>query len=82
MEKTRSNELAKQALWELEKSKVKKLERQIAACEIRAPRDGILVYAYANPPVGHPLIELGATVRERQSLFQIFTPAEAKSGAQ
>jgi HlyD family secretion protein len=74
----RSNELAKKAVWELEHSKVRGLERQIESCGIKAPRDGILVYA--NPPVGQKLIEVGATVRERQALFQIFTPAEAKAG--
>ena len=37
VEKARSDELAKKATWELEVSKEKKLERQIAACEIMAP---------------------------------------------
>jgi hypothetical protein len=40
-----SGELAKKAIWELESSKAKKLERQIAASSIKAPIDGTLVYA-------------------------------------
>ncbi len=64
-----SNELAKRATWTLEKSKEKKLERQIADCKVLAPQDGIVVYA--NPPDGHVLIEEGAVVREGQMLFQV-----------
>src|SRR5260370_41179860 len=45
VEKARSDELAKKATWELENSKEKKLERQIAACKIVAPSDGLVVYA-------------------------------------
>jgi hypothetical protein len=45
VEKARSEELAKQAIWNLEDAKERKLERQIANCTIIAPRDGKLVYA-------------------------------------
>ncbi len=45
VEKARSDELAKKATWELEDSKEKKLEKQIAACKIKAPSDGLVVYA-------------------------------------
>jgi HlyD family secretion protein len=69
----RSAELVKKATWELEISKGKKLERQIAACDIKAPSDGIVVYA--NDPyrlAGRPpQIEEGATVRERQKIFSL-----------
>jgi RNA polymerase sigma factor (sigma-70 family) len=80
LESSRSTELAKQATWELEKSKEKKLERQIAACTIKAPIDGTLVYN-AYSPGRQPAIEEGATVRERQLLFQIvpYPPANAES---
>ena len=55
-------------------SKEKKLERQIAACEIKAPADGLVVYA--NDPnrafgSSQPQIEEGATVRERQKIFSL-----------
>ena len=74
VEKARSDELAKKATWELEKSKEKKLERQIAACKIKAPSDGLVVYA--NDPTrafgsNQPQIEEGATVRERQKIFSL-----------
>ena len=61
VERNRSDELAKQAKWELEKSKQAKLERQIAACTLVAPVDGLV--AYGNEPshiAGQSLIEEGA----------------------
>jgi HlyD family secretion protein len=74
VEKTRSDELAKKATMELEVSKEKKLERQIAACKILAPSDGLVVYA--NDPQrafmsNAPQVEEGATVRERQKIFSL-----------
>ena len=56
------------------RSKEKKLERQIAACDIKAPADGLVVYA--NDPnrafgSSQPQIEEGATVRERQKIFSL-----------
>jgi HlyD family secretion protein len=80
VEKAHSNELAKQATAELEKSKEAKLERQIAACTLIAPIDGTVVYPrYVSAPNGALVpagrtsvpIEIGASVRERQLLFQI-----------
>ncbi len=69
VEKARSDELAKKATWELEVSKEKKLDRQIKACKIVAPSDGLVVYA--NDPTrsfgsSQPQIEEGA-VRSRAS---------------
>ncbi len=71
VKKTHSNELAKMATWELEKSKEDKLERQIANCALTAPVEGCVVYA--NPPTlrGRPVIEEGATVREHQKIVRI-----------
>jgi HlyD family secretion protein len=80
VDKAHSDELAKQAVWELEKNKEVKLERQIAACTLLAPIDGTVVYPrYVSPPngalvpAGHTSlpIEEGAAVREHQLLFQI-----------
>jgi RND family efflux transporter MFP subunit len=72
--KASSDELAKKATWDLETSKEKKLERQIAACTLRAPNDGLVVYA--NDPnrsfgSNQPQIEEGAQVRERQKIFSL-----------
>src|SRR5262249_921683 len=74
VEKARSDELAKKATEELEVSKEKKLEKQIASCTLRAPNDGLVVYA--NDPnrafgSNQPQIEEGATVRERQKIFSL-----------
>jgi HlyD family secretion protein len=76
VEKARSNELAKNAVWELEVGKEKKLERQIASCRFFATRDGTLVYA--QPGAGRNLIGEGAAVSERQPLFEIFESKERK----
>ncbi len=74
VEKSKSDELAKQATWELEKGKELKLEKQIAACTLTAPIDGLVVYAN-DPGRGfgstQPQIEEGATVRERQKIISI-----------
>ena len=56
VQKYRSDELAKKAIWELTLSKAKKLERAISACRILAPIDGTVVQLVAE----------GATVHERQ----------------
>ena len=74
VEKARSDELAKKATCELETSKEKKLEQQIAACKILAPSDGLVVYA--NDPTrafmsNTPQVEEGAAVRERQKIFSL-----------
>jgi HlyD family secretion protein len=74
VERKRSEELAKKAAWELETSKRMKFVQQIANCDIKAPVDGLVVYA--NDPnrafgSNHPQIEEGATVRERQKIFSL-----------
>jgi RND family efflux transporter MFP subunit len=74
VEKAHSDELAKQATFELERGKEQKLEKQIAACTLVAPIDGLVVYA--NDPMrnwgsNQPQIEEGATVRERQKIISI-----------
>ena len=72
VERNRSDELAKQAKWELEKSKQAKLERQIAACTLVAPVDGLV--AYGNEPshiAGQSLIEEGAKVSHRRKIITI-----------
>jgi len=73
VESARSHELAKKATWELELSKGKKLERQIAYCTIKAPADGVVVYA-SDPNrafTGQPQVEEGAQVREQQKILSV-----------
>jgi RND family efflux transporter MFP subunit len=74
VEKARSDELAKQATWEMEKRKEDRLEREIANCTLTAPIDGMV--AYANDPnrmfgSNQSQIEEGARVRERQRIFRL-----------
>ena len=69
----RSAELAAQATFELQVSKARKLEKQLEACTIKAPRDGMLVHAN-DPnrlPGRPPNIDEGVTVRERQKIFSV-----------
>jgi HlyD family secretion protein len=77
IERKQTDELSSQATWELEKSKEKKLVRQIDACTLKAPAEGIVVYA--NDPMRNfnralRQIEEGATVRERQKILVVVDP--------
>ncbi len=74
VEKARSDELAKEQTYSLEKTKEAKLVKQIENCKLFAPGDGIVVYA--NDPQRYfgsnaPQIEEGASVRERQKIFSL-----------
>jgi RND family efflux transporter MFP subunit len=73
VEKARSDELAKKATRNLEMSKELKLRKQIEKCKMFAPGDGLIVYANEQNRFGsnQPLIEEGATVRERQRIFSL-----------
>jgi RNA polymerase sigma factor (sigma-70 family) len=87
-ETSRSNELAKGTTVELEISKAKKLEEQIAACTIVAPTDGIVVYADVSGADGAAgggsevgLINEGAIVRERQPIARIVPTSGSDGGS-
>jgi multidrug efflux pump subunit AcrA (membrane-fusion protein) len=74
VKKSLSDELAKQATWELEKGKEDKLEKQIAFCTLVAPIDGPVVYGYdpmRSLGSNRWQIEEGATVGERQKIFSV-----------
>ncbi len=74
VEKARSDELAKEQTFQLEKTKEAKLVKQITNCKLFAPGNGIVVYANdTNRSFGNnaPQIEEGATVRERQKIFSL-----------
>ena len=62
VEKARSDELSKQSIWDLEKTKEARLERQLANATIVAPIDGYIM----NYKVGE-----GFKVHEHQTLFEI-----------
>ena len=71
--KTRAS--SEKEAYELERSKLKRLEEQLANCIIKAPQSGMVVYA--NEQRGRfgssqgPSIEEGATVRERQTILRL-----------
>ena len=74
VEKAKADELSKQSSLNLEQTKEKKLERQIERCTLRAPGDGIVVYANDPGRMGGQnavQIEEGASVRERQKIFSL-----------
>ncbi|HHM12882.1 MAG TPA: HlyD family efflux transporter periplasmic adaptor subunit, partial [Planctomycetaceae bacterium] len=61
--------------YELEKSKLKRLEEQLENCIIKAPQSGMVVYANEQrsrfSSSQGPSIEEGATVRERQTILRL-----------
>lgn len=62
------------AAWNLEVGNLKKLEAQKAKCVIRAPQDGMVIYANERDrrsSGSEASIEEGATVRERQTLIKL-----------
>ena len=74
VEKAKSDCLAKQATYDLEKTKLEKLGRQIDKCKLYAPNDGLIVYATDGNNFrmnNQAQIEEGATVRERQKIFSL-----------
>lgn len=68
---------SEQAAFNLEQSKLQRLERQLSNCEIKAPQNGIVIYA--NDQGGGRgfssqsgvKIEEGATVRESQTILRL-----------
>jgi HlyD family secretion protein len=72
VEAAKAGERNKERVWNLEQAKERKLERQIEKCTLKAPGDGLLLYA--NDPSrtsGRAQIEEGATVRERQIICRV-----------
>ena len=75
VEKAKSDELIKQQVWELAKDTEAKLEQQIKNCRLLASFDGAILYANdPKPGSDRPIIEEGATVRERQKIFSVPNP--------
>ena len=75
IDRAKSEELRKQSAWQLEQSKEKKRVKQIERCILKAPGDGVIVYANdPNRIRGGVQIEEGANVRERQLIFRVVDP--------
>lgn len=63
---------ARKLTYEVEKTKLTRLQQQIAACKLTAPQDGEVVYANQSSRRSEPVtIEEGATVRERQKIINL-----------
>lgn len=76
VDKARSEELAAESVARIQKDKEDKLRRQVENCRILAPADGIVVYAKEERSRRGgggqtPVIEEGASVRERQRIFSL-----------
>lgn len=62
---------AKEQALDLIERRMERLQRQLQACTIRAPEDGMVVYATSNDRNAQNLIQEGTTVRERQALLRL-----------
>ncbi|WP_435006848.1 efflux RND transporter periplasmic adaptor subunit [Tundrisphaera lichenicola] len=74
LEANRADTLAQEAAFQLESDRLKRLERMVENCTLRAPHEGIVVYSLGEQGGFRPAttaIEEGATVREGQSIFEL-----------
>lgn len=71
-----TDKLAQDAMFALETERLERLKKNIAACTMRAPRDGIVVYANQANAWGRVETQImeGVTVREDQPIFQLPDP--------
>jgi HlyD family secretion protein len=76
IEAVRADQLAQQSAFQLESDRLHKLERMVANCSMRAPRDGIVVYFRQSNRWGRVenQIQEGTTVREGQPIFNLPDP--------
>ncbi len=73
---------ANRLTYDVEVAKLEKLARQIEACKLRAPQEGVVVYANQRSRRSEPtVIEEGATVRERQTIIKLPDLSELKVDA-
>jgi multidrug resistance efflux pump len=72
----RADKLAQESVFELESTRKRKLETMIQNCVLRAPRDGIVVYANQANLWGmvQTQIQEGVTVREGQAIINLPDP--------
>lgn len=76
LDSIRSDLLAQQESYKLEEDRLKRLEKMIEKCTLRAPREGIVVYASQSNGWGRveAQIQEGATVREGQPIINLPNP--------
>ncbi len=77
--KTRTDLQAARVAEQLEKGTLQRLEKQLEQCTVRAPQDGVVVYASGSNETSR--IRLGAVVHFKQKLFSLpdLTHMRAKS---
>jgi HlyD family secretion protein len=66
-----ADQQAKTAALQTLQRRMDRLQEQLAACTIKAPADGIVVYATSNDRNAQSPLQEGTTVRERQALFRL-----------
>jgi len=71
-----TDKLAQDAMFALEAERLARLKKNIAACTLRAPRDGIVVYVNQTNAWGRVESQImeGVTVRQDQPIFQLPDP--------
>lgn len=71
-----TDKLAQDSSFALETERLNRLEKNIAACTLRAPDDGVVVYVNQTNGWGRveSAIEQGVTVRQDQPIFQLPDP--------
>ncbi|WP_206108005.1 efflux RND transporter periplasmic adaptor subunit [Paludisphaera soli] len=71
-----TDKLAQDASFALEAERLARLEKNVAACILRAPRDGVVVYVNETNGWGRveSVIQEGTTVRQDQPIFQLPDP--------
>lgn len=76
LEAIRADKYAQAISFALEEQRLRDLERNIERCQLRAPHDGIIVYANQTNSWGRQtdVIEEGVTVREGQPIFSLPDP--------
>ncbi|WP_240907107.1 HlyD family secretion protein [Paludisphaera rhizosphaerae] len=72
----RADKLAQDASFALEDERLRRLEKNVAACTLRAPGEGIVVYVNQTNGWGRTEagIQEGVTVRQDQPIFQLPDP--------
>ncbi len=72
----RADKSAREASYELERARLKKLGDMIAFCTLKAPGEGIVVYAKESNGWGRSTAQIqeGVTVRQGQAIFHLPDP--------
>src|SRR5262249_38212115 len=80
IEANRADLLAQKSAFQLESDRLRRLETMVENCTMRAPMDGIVVYANQANPWGMVMAQIdeGQTVREGQPIFYLPDPSRMR----